>query len=37
MKKKYIHIILQWIFRIESPSLNRKVRFKDIFNKKYLG
>lgn len=29
--------LLLWIFEIQSPSLGRKIKFKDIFDKHCLG
>lgn len=37
MRKHYFKILLCCIFGIQSPSLNRKVKLKDLFNKRYLG
>lgn len=37
LKKQYLKIIFSWLLGIESSSLNRKVKFKDIFDKHYLG
>ena len=29
--------LAKWILGLHSPSLGRRVKFKDIFNKNYLG
>lgn len=36
-KKKYLRIIMGWIFRAKSPSLRRRIKLKDLFDKHYLG
>lgn len=35
--KRIIRIFFKALLGVHSPSLRRKIRFKDIFNKSYLG
>lgn len=37
MKDKKILKTIKWIMRIHSPSLGRVIKFKDIFDKNYIG
>lgn len=37
LKKRYFKIFMMWIFGCHSPSLGRRIKFKDIFDKYYLG
>lgn len=36
MKDRKLIKLTKWIFRINSPSLGRKLIFKDIFDKNYI-